>query len=338
MNKLLTVIVPVYKVEKYINKCLDSLILPEQQMNKLEVIVVNDGSPDNSAIMAKEYEIRFPEVFKVIDKENGGHGSAWNKGVELASGKYLRFLDSDDWLDNHNLLFLLDYLSNSDVDLIFTHRNRHYENSGKDFIDRIDSVEYGKVYNIDEKSPLEGGMPTMTNFWYCTYRTSIIKTVSPLFIEKIMFDDGILFIAPILLSNTYSCLDIVLYNYLLGRVGQSMSKETEYKHLDHRLRVQKSMIDFANSHPASSKNKNDFVTNALRNNIHGFSSEICFLPYGERTKMMKEWYEYVNANARQYVRGTALQQYSSLPNILFELYVFFLQLKKALKKIIKRNI
>ena len=63
MNKLLTVVVPVYKVERYINKCLDSLILPDEQMDLVEVIVVNDGTPDQSAVMAKEYERRFPNSF-----------------------------------------------------------------------------------------------------------------------------------------------------------------------------------------------------------------------------------------------------------------------------------
>ena len=97
-EKLITVVVPVYKVEPYIDKCLSSLIVPEEQLPLLEVIVVNDGTPDRSADMAREYEKRHPDVFRVIDKENGGHGSAWNRGVKEATGKYLRFLDSDDWM------------------------------------------------------------------------------------------------------------------------------------------------------------------------------------------------------------------------------------------------
>ena len=67
-NKLMTVVVPVYKVEPYIRKCLDSLLLPEAWMKKLEVLVVNDGSPDRSADIAREYEARYPETFRVIDK------------------------------------------------------------------------------------------------------------------------------------------------------------------------------------------------------------------------------------------------------------------------------
>lgn len=80
MNKLLTIVIPVYKVEQYINKCLDSLILSEDLMEKLEVIIVNDGTPDNSAELSREYTMRYPQTFRQIDKENGGHGSAWNVG------------------------------------------------------------------------------------------------------------------------------------------------------------------------------------------------------------------------------------------------------------------
>ena len=118
MDKLLSIVVPVYKVEKYIGKCLDSLIVSDDVMEKMEVIVVNDGTPDNSALIAKEYEKRYPDIIRVIDKENGGHGSAWNRGVEEAQGKYISFLDSDDWLTNFREFVLK--LEKTDTDLVFT--------------------------------------------------------------------------------------------------------------------------------------------------------------------------------------------------------------------------
>ncbi len=77
MEKILTIIIPVFKVEKFIRQCLDSVILTEEQMKWLEVIVVNDGTPDQSGIIAHEYEAKYPQSIKVIDKENGGHGSTW---------------------------------------------------------------------------------------------------------------------------------------------------------------------------------------------------------------------------------------------------------------------
>ena len=100
MEKLLTIVIPVYKVEAYINKCLDSLLIDPAMMEKMDVLIVNDGTPDNSAEMSREYVKRFSGVFRQIDKENGGHGSVWNLGVREAYGKYVKFLDSDDWLEN----------------------------------------------------------------------------------------------------------------------------------------------------------------------------------------------------------------------------------------------
>ena len=93
MQKLLTIVVPVYKVEQYINKCLDSCIIykndaqgqqvvDEEMMDQLEVIIVNDGTPDNSAELSREYTKRYPNTFRQIDKANGGHGSAWNVGLK----------------------------------------------------------------------------------------------------------------------------------------------------------------------------------------------------------------------------------------------------------------
>ena len=125
-QKNLTVIVPVYKVEPYINKCLDSLLVPEEIRKDLEVIIINDGTPDRSAEMARAYERNYPATFRVIDKSNGGHGSAWNLGLKEANGKYIRFLDSDDWVDTAEFTRLLSRLKELDVDLVLSHYNRYY--------------------------------------------------------------------------------------------------------------------------------------------------------------------------------------------------------------------
>ena len=116
-SKLLSIIIPVYKVEAYINKCLDSLLVSPEWMEKLEVVIANDGTPENSAEMSREYVKRYPGTFRQIDKENGGHGSAWNVGLKEATGKYLRFLDSDDWFTN--LDRLMSDLQESDADVVF---------------------------------------------------------------------------------------------------------------------------------------------------------------------------------------------------------------------------
>ena len=75
MTKLLSIVIPVYKVEEYIDKCISSLIVPdEKQLQLLDIVVINDGTPDNSAVLAKEYEKTYPDIVRVIDQENRGHG------------------------------------------------------------------------------------------------------------------------------------------------------------------------------------------------------------------------------------------------------------------------
>ena len=99
MNKKykVSVIVPVYKVEKYLEKCLDSLV--HQTLESLQIIVVNDGSPDNSQNIIDRYVKEYPNKIFGYIKENGGLGDARNYGMQFADGEYIAFVDSDDWVD-----------------------------------------------------------------------------------------------------------------------------------------------------------------------------------------------------------------------------------------------
>ena len=92
-----SVIVPVYNTEKYIDKCLDSLV--NQTMKDVEIIVVNDGSIDHSEEKIKNYENNYPKMIKYLKKENGGLSDARNYGIKYATGKYLAFVDSDDYIE-----------------------------------------------------------------------------------------------------------------------------------------------------------------------------------------------------------------------------------------------
>ena len=90
MNKILTIIIPTYNMEKYLRRCLDSLIIDEEGMKQLEVLVINDGSKDSSSQIAHEYQDKYPDTFRVIDKENGNYGSCINRGLKEATGKYVK--------------------------------------------------------------------------------------------------------------------------------------------------------------------------------------------------------------------------------------------------------
>ena len=95
MEKVLTIVIPAYNMEKFLPYCLDSLLIG-QGTEDVEVLVVNDGSADRTSAIAHGYEERYPEVFRVIDKENGNYGSCVNRGLKEATGKYVKILDADD--------------------------------------------------------------------------------------------------------------------------------------------------------------------------------------------------------------------------------------------------
>ena len=99
MNKLLTIIIPIYNTQEYLRKCLDSLIIKEPLLSLVEILLIIDGSPDDSLVIAKEFETNYPQTFVVINKENGGYGSVLKRGIQEAKGKYCKILDSDDWYD-----------------------------------------------------------------------------------------------------------------------------------------------------------------------------------------------------------------------------------------------
>ena len=118
-NKILTIIIPTYNMEQYLRKCLDSLIVSEENMQRLEVLVVNDGSKDSSSAIGHEYEAKYPQTFRVIDKENGNYGSCVNRGLKEATGKYVKVLDADDYFDDSFWTFLGGMALDASADIIY---------------------------------------------------------------------------------------------------------------------------------------------------------------------------------------------------------------------------
>lgn len=118
--KLLTISIAAYNVEKYLEKALTSMICSPTAMEKLEVIIEDDGSTDGTLSIAKKYEKLYPDVYRAIHKENGGYGSTINNSIVLAQGKYFKQLDGDDWFDTENIEQFLNWLSAVDADFVVT--------------------------------------------------------------------------------------------------------------------------------------------------------------------------------------------------------------------------
>ena len=147
--KILSVAIPAYNVEKYIQRCLITFI-EESIMNDLEVIIVNDGSTDRTPEIVLEYTNRYPETFKLVNKKNGGHGSAVNTGIQYSTGKYFRVVDGDDWVDTDDLVELIQSLKKTDVDAVSMHYHRVNMITGARDEVRENNVQFGKVYRFKD--------------------------------------------------------------------------------------------------------------------------------------------------------------------------------------------
>lgn len=157
---ILSIIIPVYNVEKYVRKTLESIFESTFPNNEVEVIVVNDGTKDNSMSIVNEFVAKYDNL-KIINQENQGLSVARNTGLKAAQGKYVWFVDSDDWIEYDSLPFLLKHLEHSDKDVLMF-KIREYDEEGRILFERFfhdnkneeqisgtDVVLYLKKYGID---------------------------------------------------------------------------------------------------------------------------------------------------------------------------------------------
>ena len=146
--KILSIAVPVYNTEKYLRRCVDSMLV-SSILENIEIILVNDGSKDGSINIMNEYKEKYPNTVVVIDKENGGHGSTINAALKVATGKYFRVLDSDDWFDSYNFEIFVNKLKDEDTDLVITNYKKEFIYSGVSVDVEWHSLEEGKQYDFN---------------------------------------------------------------------------------------------------------------------------------------------------------------------------------------------
>ena len=185
MNKKVSVIVPIYKVENYINRCIESII--KQTYTNLEIILVDDGSPDNCGKIADEYANKDTRI-KSVHKANGGLSDARNYGMQYATGDYTLFVDSDDWLKENMIQVMIDSMNyyNSDIvqvgfyyayEKYLLFDDRYYKENDPAVI--LDNKELMKELVINER---------VKNFaWGKLYKTELIKDLP--FKKGVLFED-----------------------------------------------------------------------------------------------------------------------------------------------------
>ena len=252
MRKVLTISIAAYNVEKWLRKTLDSLIV-ESVMDDVEVLIVNDGSTDNTETIAKEYENKYPKTFRLINKENGGYGSTINRSVIEAKGKYFKQLDGDDWFYSGNLEQYINILKNTDADRVVTSFIRHNESTLEEKEeDCLPDLPEG-LYDIEDIT-----FKDYLNMHSSAFRTELLRKI-PAITEHCFYTDLELTCYPVMLEKKYYVRHKPVYVYRIGREGQSVSikslcdhyKDHEtvlknlfkvYKKIDHKDRSRKKFL------------------------------------------------------------------------------------------------
>ena len=221
MNKCkLSIIVPVYGVEKYIDKCLNSLV--KQSLKEIEVIVVNDGTKDNSQKIIDKYVKKYPDKIKSYIKENGGQGSARNYGLKKASGEYIGYVDSDDFVEKDMYKKLYNKAKENNYDIVVCGNynvSEDYQNKNIDaFINN---------YNTDLENIFFGKMAV----WNKIYKRDILIKNKLEFKEKVWYEDLAFTLKAIMNSNTFAFIDEPLYDYLI-REGSTMNNSNVQRNLE----------------------------------------------------------------------------------------------------------
>lgn len=242
--KYLTFTVPCYNSESYMRRCVDSLLCFGKDA---EIILIDDGSTDGTGEIADEYQNRFPDIVKTVHKENGGHGSGVNKGLEMAEGLYFKVVDSDDWLDPEacqKLLFRIRELCGGG-------RYEFAENIPDLFIcnyvyDHLDEgssrvMDYRNIFP-DEKMCTWNSIGRFKPSQYLImhsliFRTEVLRKSNVKLPEHTFYVDNLFSYQPLPYADNLYYMDIDLYHYYLGREDQSVNEKVLMKRIDQQIRV-----------------------------------------------------------------------------------------------------
>ena len=241
-GKCLTVTVPCYNSESYLERCVESLL---KERDGLEIILVDDGSTDRTGQLADQYARAYPDVVRVVHKKNGGHGSGVNAGLMLANGIYFKVVDSDDWLDEaafHKLMSVLRFWCRTKEekrpDLVVCNYVYDHLEEGK-----TKAVRYGNLFpeqKICRWDEIGCFSPEQYLVMHALiFRTGVLYDCGLKLPEHTFYVDNLFANQPLPFVKTILYLDLDLYHYFLGREDQSVNEQVLMKRIDQQILVTK---------------------------------------------------------------------------------------------------
>ena len=250
MNKVLSICIPSYNMEQFLQRCVDSMLM-EEVLDQLEIIIVNDGSKDRTLEIANDYKERYPQSVVVIDKPNGHYGSCINASLKIASGKYFRIVDADDWVDSRALVEFVHKLNELDVDCVCAKYTECRAGVGDNVL-VVNGVPADVVLDMNEFIVPE----CCHKMHSLTYATDLLRRIDYRQTEGICYTDTEYVYFPLSCAKNFYFIDISLYQYFLGRDDQSMAPGVLVKNNDQYIKIVNSIQSFhKGDHPFNGNEK-----------------------------------------------------------------------------------
>ena len=262
--KILSVAIPCYNSEAYMENCIKSL-LPGG--DEVEILVIDDGSKDRTAEIADEYQEKYPGIVRAIHQPNLGHGGAVNTGIHNAQGLYFKVVDSDDWVDEEALLKILDTIKEfvkdeSEVDMVIA--NYVYEKVGMTHkkVIRYDNVlPENQIFKWEDIGRFRLDQYILMHS--VIYRTEMLKLCQLELPKHTFYVDNIYVYYPLPHVRTLYYMNVDLYRYFIGREDQSVNEKVMISRIDQQLFVTKKMISMYELRLIGSKKLRKYMVNYL---------------------------------------------------------------------------
>lgn len=262
--KYISFAIPCYNSEAYMANAVESILKGGEDV---EIIIVNDGSKDRTSEIAHEFEAKYPTIIKVVDKENGGHGDAVNTGLEHATGKYFKVVDSDDWVNEEALCKILEVLkkfetNNEEIDMLIS--NYVYEKEGmehKKVIEYRNVLPQDMIFSWNDIKRFHLGQYILMHS--VIYRTEFLQLIQLRLPKHTFYVDNIYVYYPLPHVRKMYYLDVDFYRYYIGREDQSVNEKVMIGRVDQQIFVTKSMIDMYTMKNITNKKLRQYMINYL---------------------------------------------------------------------------
>lgn len=261
--KLLTFTIPCYNSQDYMRHCIES-ILPGGE--DVEILIVDDGSKDDTAAIADEYAEKYPTIVKAIHQENGGHGEAVNAGIRNATGLYFKVVDSDDWVDwnaYQAILAKLREIAGGSVALDMLLANYVYEKEGAKHkrVMRQTGFPKDQIFTWSDVRHFYKGHYILMHS--VIYRTKLLRECGLELPKHTFYVDNIYVYKPLPHVRTMYYMDVDFYRYFIGREDQSVNEKVMISRIDQQIRVNKIMIDDVDLNKVSNYKCQHYMINYL---------------------------------------------------------------------------